>query len=347
MNNNYTEFLNQSSENDWLQTLDRLASETHAVDRNAVQIWFRFYPLELARALQTAEDKAKLVQQFGLQGDYELKDQIDSSHRFLYGHRFWTEVKTAIETRAANFSAEHSNLADEIKVISQTIAEKIKTDKSLLVGIAAVGLMTLTQVGFDAFKNAAGKTKKPHGLLNNSPEKIVSERAKNDSQGIFGFLKTVDQKWTVRYESRMSGDGKFKMMNDEEIASGAQRDQSQNWREMDERCGEGVIPVECRSAACGTCWIGILAGAEKLSEVSPRERKQMKIFGYRQGDDAKPILRLACQARAHGAISIVIPPWNGVFGKKIYGNVADVELEPATTSAKKLRETIATATENK
>jgi uncharacterized 2Fe-2S/4Fe-4S cluster protein (DUF4445 family) len=70
----------------------------------------------------------------------------------------------------------------------------------------------------------------------------------------------------------------------------------------------------------------------------------MKIHGYRQGDDAKPILRLACQAKAYGAVSIVIPPWNGVFGKKVYGNVEDVELEPATTSAAKLRETIATAT---
>jgi len=346
MKNNYTEFLNQSSENAWLQTLDALASNMHAVDRSAVQIWFRFYPLELARALQTAEDKAKLVHQFVLQGDYELTNQIDSSHRFLYGHRFWSEVKAAIESRAENFSGENTDLANEIKQITQTVSEKTKTDKSLLAGIVAVGLMTLTQVGFDAFKTAKGETEKPRGLLNNSPEKIVRERAKEESQGIFGFLKTIDKKWTVRYESSKSGDGKFKVMNDEEIASGAQRDQSQNWRAADERCGEGVIPVECRSAACGTCWIGILEGAEKLSEVSDRERKQMKIHGYRQGDDAKPLLRLACQARANGAISIVIPPWNGVFGKKIYGGFETIVLEPATTSAKKLRETISTATEN-
>ncbi len=346
MSNNFTEFLNRFDENDWLQTSNALLSDIHAVDRNAVQIWLRFYPLSLHRALEAAENKAELVQKFVMQGDYELRNQIDSSHRFLYGHRFWSDVKTAIEERSESFSGESADLANEIKQIAQTISEKTKADKPLLVGIVAVGLMTLTQVGFDAFKNANGKTEKPQGLMNNSPEKIVSERAKDDSQGIFGFLKTVDKKWTVRYESSKSGDGKFKMMNEEEIASGAQRDQSQNWREADVRCGEGVIPVECRSAACGTCWIGILAGAEKLSDVSMRERKQMKIFGYRQGDDAKPILRLACQARAHGAISIIIPPWNGVFGKKIYGNVADVELEPATTSAKKLRETISTATEN-
>jgi uncharacterized 2Fe-2S/4Fe-4S cluster protein (DUF4445 family) len=27
------------------------------------------------------------------------------------------------------------------------------------------------------------------------------------------------------------------------------------------------------------------------------------------------MIRLACQAQAQGAVSIVIPPWNGVFGK--------------------------------
>ena len=45
----------------------------------------------------------------------------------------------------------------------------------------------------------------------------------------------------------------------------------------------------------------------------------MGVFGYKQGDEAKPIMRLACQAQAEGNVSIVIPPWNGVFGKKIYG----------------------------
>jgi uncharacterized 2Fe-2S/4Fe-4S cluster protein (DUF4445 family) len=27
------------------------------------------------------------------------------------------------------------------------------------------------------------------------------------------------------------------------------------------------------------------------------------------------LIRLACQAQISGAVSIVIPPWNGVFGK--------------------------------
>ena len=58
---------------------------------------------------------------------------------------------------------------------------------------------------------------------------------------------------------------------------------------------------------------------------------------------AKSAASFACQARAEGNVTIVIPPWNAVFGKKVYGNVEDLELEPATTSAKNLRDTIASA----
>ncbi len=339
----FENFINEFNENDWLKTLDSLLPAIHAVDRNAVQIWFRFYPLSLHRYLQTAEEKAVAVQKFVMQGNFELKEQIDSSHDFLYGHRFWKEVKDEITKRAESFSEENADLSNEIKQIAKTVAAKVKVDESLLIGITAIGLMTLTQVGLEEFKNSDGETKKPQGLMSKSPEQIVSQRAKDDSQGILGFLKTVNKEWTVRYDESKDK-GKFKIMNDEEIASGAARDQSQNWLAQDPRCGEGVIPVECRSAACGTCWVGILGGEEKLSDVAPRERRQMKVFGYNQPENAKPFLRLACQAKANGAVTIVIPPWNGVFGKKIHGNIAELELEPATTSAAKLRETIASAT---
>ena len=346
MNNKFEVYLNNFSENDWFSALKNLLPAIHEVDRSAVQIWFRFYPLELFRTLQAAENKDELIQKFVLQGNYELKNQIDASHKFLYGHRFWKEIKEAIEKRAESFAGENADLESEVKQIARTVADKVKADESLLIGIAAVGLMTLVQSGIENFKKSKGEIEKPSGLMKNSPEQIVKQRAQDDSQGLFGFLKTVDKKWTVVYDETIS-DAKFKLLNDEEIASAAARDQSKNWRERDERCIEGVIPVECRSAACGTCWVGILGGAEKLSEVAPRERKQMKVFGYKQPEDAKPFLRLACQARAHGAISLVIPPWNGVFGKKVYGNVEEVELEPATTSAAKLRETISEATSSK
>jgi len=336
-------FLNAFDEKEWLATITTLLPEIYEVDRNAVQIWFRFYPLQLFRALQTAENKEELIQKFVMQGNYELKNQIDSSHRFLYGHRFWKEVKNAIVARAASFDNQSADLAEETKTIARGICEKTGVSDSLLVGITAVGLMTLVQVGFDAFEAAEGKIYIDAEHAKKSPEKVLAMRARDDSQGLFGFLKTIDKQWTVTYDENQR-DARFKLINDEEIASGAARDQSKNWRERDARCIEGVIPVECRSAACGTCWIGILGGAEKLSDVSRLEAKQVKVFGYNQPEEPRPILRLACQAKAYGAVSIVIPPWNGVFGKKIYGNVEESELIPATTSAAKLREKIAEAT---
>jgi hypothetical protein len=39
----------------------------------------------------------------------------------------------------------------------------------------------------------------------------------------------------------------------------------------------------------------------------------MKVFGYLDSADEQPLIRLACQARARGAVSIVIPPWNGII----------------------------------
>ena len=222
------------------------------------------------------------------------------------------------------------------------IAEKLKVDASLVVGITAVGLMTLNQVGLETFNAASGDIEKPKGLMSKSPDQIVKARAEDDSQGVFGFLKTVNKKFSIIYDEN-SSNARFPITNDQEIAGASALDRSQNWQEKDSRCWEGPVPVECLSASCGTCWIGVIAGQEKLSDVSGRERRAMKVFGYNQPDDEKPFLRLGCQAKALGNATIAIAPWNGVFGKKIYGNIDDLELEPVTTSAKKLRETIATA----
>jgi ferredoxin len=343
MTTKFLDFLNKFSEKEWLAAVEKLLPEIQEVDRNAVQIWFRFYPLALFRYLEAAEDRAKAIQKFVMQGDFELKSQIDSSHKFLYGHRFWKETKDAIAAHAESNSVENGDLTSVIKEIAKDAAQRAKTKECLTKAITSVGLMTLVQVGFDAFKAAEGKVFLDQKEAKKSAKEILAERAKDDSQGILGFLKTIDKKFTVIYDETKDR-AKFKIINDEEIASASARDQSKDWRAIDGRCGEGVVPVECRSAACGTCWVGVLGGQEKLSEVSVRERKQMKVFGYNQPDDAKPFMRLACQAKAYGNATIVIPPWNGVFGKKIYGNVEDVELEPATTSAAKLRETIAGAT---
>jgi ferredoxin len=315
--NLYEKFLSKQTDEDWSQAIAKLLPFVHEVDRTATQIWFHFYPLALLRALQEAEDPAKLAAQLLLQGNYYLKDQIDSSHTFLYGHRFWPEVKKTLSERAAAHYEEGAGiaLASEIRETAKSVAAKLKVEESLLVGIIAVALMTLEQVGLEAFTASPGTIRIDKKHARKSPEQILRERARDDSQGIFGFLKTIDKEWTVTFDES-DDHARYKMKNATDLAYGAQDDRSRDWRAIDPRRGEGPIPVECRSASCGTCWVGVLGGAEKLSDVSERlEGKRIKEFGYIVTDEPKPLIRLACQAQVSGAVSIVIPPWNGVFGK--------------------------------
>ncbi len=190
----------------------------------------------------------------------------------------------------------------------------MNVDASLLVGITAVAFMTIQQAGLAEFRKAPGAMLLDKKHAKKSPKQILSERAKDDSQGLLGFLKTIDKKWTVTYDENDAA-AKYKMNHDQDMAWGASEDRTRNWREIDPRRPEGPIPVECRSASCGTCWVGVLGGAEKLSDVAVREGKKIKEFGYIDTTEPKPLIRLACQAKTYGAVSIVIPPWNGVFGK--------------------------------
>ena len=335
----FEQFLNQHDEEAWSATLATLMRSVHEVDRNAMQIWFAFYPLSLFRALQDSDDREKLARQLLLQGQYELKDQIDASHAFLYGHRFWPHVKEAVERHAQEWQttqfvsgettqakAHATSLADQILAVADTVAQKTRKDQSLLVGITAIAFMTIQQTGFSAFKTAPGAVTIDNKLAKKSAEQILRERAKDDSQGLFAFLKTINRQWTVTWDENDAG-AKYKLREGQDLAWGAAGDQSRQWTAIDPRRIEGPIPVECRSASCGTCWVGVLGGAERLSDVGAREGKKIKEFGYIDTGEPKPLIRLACQARAEGAVSVVIPPWNGQFGKYLRSLK---ENEPAT-----------------
>src|SRR5262245_1096513 len=308
-------FLKQQDEEAWSATLTTLLRSIHEVDRNATQIWFAFYPLSLFQALERADDPETLAQRLLLQGKFYLKDQIDSSHTFLYGHRYWPEVKTAVLKHAHNFQiSDNRSLSDQIQSVAQQVAKAAKVDESLVIGITAVAFMTIRQAGFAAFEAAPGQVLIDKKHARKSPADVLRERAVDDSQGFLSFLKTVDKKWTVTHDEN-DDRAKYRLNHVQDLAWGAAGERSGNWRELDPRRIEGPIPVECRSASCGTCWVGLLGGAEKLSDVAAREGKKIKEFGYVDTSEAKPLIRLACQAQAQGAVSIVIPPWNGVFGK--------------------------------
>jgi ferredoxin len=311
----YEKFLSRHDEAAWARALEDLAPSIHEVDRNAARIWFAFFPLNLARALETSDDPRRLAQKLLLQGKYRLEDQIDSSHSFLYGHRHWRAVRDATAARADSFANETATLADEVRAVARAAAGRATVDESLLVGIAAVALMTVAQVGLAKFKASPGEVKVGGRFARQSPAQVLRERARDDSQGLFGFLRTTDKRWTVVWNENDES-ARFRMVNSQEIASAAVTDE-RDWSKIDPRCtvGEGPIPVQCRSASCGTCWVGVLGGAEKLSPVAERERRVMRLLGYVETDEPHPLIRLSCQAQGHGAVSVVVPPWNGVFGK--------------------------------
>jgi len=214
-------------------------------------------------------------------------------------------------------------LSDQVVSVASEVARTVKTDESLLLGITAVAFMTLQQAGTEAF-NKPGTVHIDKRHARRSPEEVLRERAKDDGQGLFGFLRTVNKKWTITFDEN-DDKAKYVMNNIQDLAWGAADDRTRNWREIDPRRGEGPIPVECRSASCGTCWVGVLGGAEKLSDVNAREGKKMKEFGYIDTNETKPLIRLACQAQTQGAVSIVIPPWNGFFGKHLRAQKAAAE----------------------
>ncbi|HJU53920.1 MAG TPA: 2Fe-2S iron-sulfur cluster-binding protein, partial [Pyrinomonadaceae bacterium] len=277
---------------------------------------------------------SKLAAELLLQGNYYLKDQIDSSHAFLYGHRFWPEVKKEVAGRASAGEQSHGgdDLARTIRELAGSVAARLRADESLLVGITAVALMTLQHVGLEAFKASPGALQINERAARKSPEQVLKERARDDGQGLFGFLRTVDKQWTVTFDEN-DPRARYKMKNATDLAYGAAEDRSRDWRTVDPRRIEGPIPVECRSASCGTCWVGVLGGAEKLSDVARLEGKQIKEFGYIETNEPKPLIRLACQAQLSGAVSIVIPPWNGVFGKYLRaGEAASREDTPKETA---------------
>ena len=306
------EHLTRYSPSDWRRAVETLGAEIHPVDRNATRIWFAFYPLELHLAFERAADPEEVVRDLRLMGRWRLADQINESHRFLYGHRYWPQVKHAIE----NVERLPEQLSELITIVAEAATRRARVDRDQLLGITAAGLMTLRQAGTEAFAATAAKIVLSQEVRATTPHQVISRRARDDWQGVFGFTRGMMKRWTVTFDEN-ERDAMFQVINGQEVASGAKTD-PREYRSRDSRCipGEGPIPVECRAGSCGTCWVGVLGGREKLSPVSPRdEADRMKVFGYTNTDETQPLIRLACQAKALGAVSIVIPPWNGMVGK--------------------------------
>lgn len=315
-------YLNQFDAAAWDRTLDGLIKHIHPVDRIATRIWFAFFPLSLHQAFAEVTERGPLLKKLQVLGRYELRDQIDTSHQFLYGHRYWPEAKRVVIERERSLRSPRTlDLVDLILELASEAASRASAastvsgqpDRSLLAGITAVALMTLRQVGFQAFAASPGEVTIDPAVLRRTPDAVLRARARDDGQGMLGFLKGDKKRWTVTFNEQ-DETCRFPLINSQHITTAAAED-TRDHRTRDPRCTEGPIPVECRTATCSTCWVGVLGGAEKLSPLEDLERKRLREFGYLEAKEDRPIIRLACMAQAYGAVSIVIPPWNGIVGK--------------------------------
>ena len=307
----FRDFLNRHDEPAWDRVLADLEPSLHPVDREGTRIWFGFWPLKLRRLLHESIDEAATAREYLLDGRYRLEHQLDESVEFLYGSIYWNRVKEALLQRSE--SASHldlESLGSEIRRLAGGVAAHLKVRKSLLLGISAVALMAFQQVGAQPFRSGSGsgtpRSKRP------MPEKILKHRSRKTSQGLFGFLRTVNRKFTVRFDESKR-DATFSCIEGQDLSSASAGDE-RDYQTRDPRCIAGPIPVECRVASCGYCWIGILSGRENVVELSEHERRRLNYFGYLDSsshDETHPIIRLACQSKCYGDVTVVVPPWNG------------------------------------
>jgi len=307
-------FLKQHDGPAWATVRSSLRPLIHEVDRNAEDIWFHFFPLPLADAFARSENPAQLAQDLRLDGNWRLKEQHDASHWFLYGHRYWPRVKAAIISRAQSKApASTLELGTIIRDIAREVASAEQADESLVLGMTAAGLMTLQQIGLAAFRQSSPAEEVPAGFAKKSPAQILAARNKDDGQGLMGMFRGLKARYTVTFDERRDT-ARFPLIFQQHLTTASATDTRQ-YASGPRRCHEGPIPVQCRTASCGTCWVGVLAGADKLSEVDEMESRRMKEFGYINTAETRPVIRLACMALGTGNVSIVIPPWNGFIGK--------------------------------
>ena len=292
----------------WTGALEAIGSDIHPVDREATRIWFAFFPLVRHLRTEHADEVAGQADAAGVAGTPRLAEQAGTSHRFLYAHRYWPQVKAAIQAWRGPASAD---LATTIGAIADAAGRTARVDREMLLGIGAVLLMTLRQAGPRAFEVEAPTIHLSHKARAMSPHQVLRARARDDSQGLFGFVRGARRRWSVTFDEA-DPSARFSLIDGQTIAEAALAD-GRDYHSLDPRCAPhaGPLPSGCGTDACG-CWVGVLGGAGKLSPVDERERTQLRACGYLDALEERPLIRLACQARAHGAISIVIPPWNVV-----------------------------------
>lgn len=308
----FTAYLEAFDEEEWNAAVSELQPAIHAVDQNATQIWFAFWPLKLTLGLQSAEEPLRVAKEWLLYGEYELHRTIDRSVHFLYGSRWWPIVKNQILRHVEQPEFSQAKLSEQAHMVAQSVSGIAQAETEVLLGISLVGLMAYRQIGGERFQELAGSAAEPP-FPPKSADQVVEERQKKRRKGLMGWLRTVDQRYQVTWCENPRK--QFEAIQGQDITMAAAAD-VENYSDTDPRRVEGPVPIQCRNGACGFCWVGVLHGKQNLSEITPFEKNRLATFGYAHLDDLNephPLIRLACQARVYGDVRIAIPPWNGVL----------------------------------
>ena len=134
--NAFLSYLYQLDDADWKKVVDELQWAIHPVDSRATRIWFAFFPVKLHRALADSPDPEETARRLLLKGRYSLADQVDSSAEFMYGHRYWPDVKRAVAEYVgqtlvcpppvqATDRLKSVPLADQIREVARKVAENV------------------------------------------------------------------------------------------------------------------------------------------------------------------------------------------------------------------------------
>lgn len=305
----FESYLNRLEEGDWAESLARILPRIHPVDSQATRIWFAFWPLKLRLALDGSPDPARVFKEFQLDGNPRLEEQIDASVGFLFGSAYWTEVKQAVVAHAEECSGpQETSLDAHVLELASRLAARLQVEQSLLTGIVAVGVMVLRQVGLSSLE-ACAREPSPNGGPRTAAEVLKLRRGRG-----WKSLIWKSKKYRVSFDESVP-ESCYEALDGQDLSMASGSD-PRDFRESDPRRVAGPVPVQCRSGACGYCWIGVLAGEENLSEMTSFEKRRLEYFGYAPPAEIArkhPAVRLACQSKCYGDVSILVPPWNGVL----------------------------------
>ena len=309
----FEEFIAEVTQEQWDELALQLAHRIHEVDRQATRIWYSFWPLKLTALLQGG-DREAVIRDYRLRGEFELGNQIDSAISFLYGAKYWPQVKAEIVARNEIGEA-GSDLLPEIQASAERVAKTVGADPSIICGITAVAYLMSAHVGVGALRQSGTGAARLSRLHRSKPENLCRRRSRQKGPGLFGFLNGAERKFPVLTDEHRDGGYVFRAFQAQDLSMAAKSD-TRDYTQIDSRRLEGPIPFECRSASCGFCWVGLLSPPDRLDKISPHEWRRLKYFGY-IGEAASPadypLIRLSCQSHCQGDVQVVVSPWNGML----------------------------------